>query len=41
MPTVPLLSDADLAAVITYSRNSWGNKTGEALQPAEVKVARR
>jgi cytochrome c oxidase subunit 2 len=35
------LSDADIAAVITYTRNSWGNKTGEALQPAEIKVARR
>ena len=35
------LSDADLAAVITYTRNSWGNKTGEAVQPAEVKVARQ
>jgi cytochrome c oxidase subunit 2 len=35
------LSDTDLAAVITYTRNSWGNKTGEALQPAEIKTARR
>jgi cytochrome c oxidase subunit 2 len=34
------LSDADLAAVITYTRNSWGNKTGEAVQPAEIKAAR-
>jgi cytochrome c oxidase subunit II len=34
------LSDTDLAAVITYTRNSWGNKTGEAIQPAEVKAAR-
>ena len=28
------LSDADIAAVITYTRNSWGNHTGEAIQPA-------
>ena len=35
------LSDADLAAVITYTRNSWGNKTGEAIQPAEIKLARQ
>jgi len=35
------LSDADLAAVITYTRNSWGNKTGEAVQPADIKVARQ
>jgi cytochrome c oxidase subunit II len=34
------LSDVDLAAVITYTRNSWGNKTGEALQPSEIKAAR-
>ena len=34
------LSDTDLAAVITYTRNSWGNKTGDALQPAEIKAAR-
>jgi cytochrome c oxidase subunit 2 len=34
------LSDTDIAAVITYTRNSWGNKTGEAIQPAEIKAAR-
>ena len=35
------LSDADLASVITYTRNSWGNKTGDAIQPADVKLARK
>ena len=35
------LSDTDIAAVITYTRNSWGNKTGEALQPAEVRPRRK
>ena len=35
------LSDSDLAAVITHTRNSWGNKTGEAIQPAEIKAARK
>jgi len=35
------LSDADIAAVITYTRNSWSNKTGEAVQPAEIKAARQ
>jgi cytochrome c oxidase subunit 2 len=35
------LSDTDLAAVITYTRNSWGNRTGEALQPSEIKLARK
>ena len=35
------LSDTDLAAVITYTRNSWGNKTGEAIQPSDIKTARK
>ncbi len=35
------LSDADLAAVITYTRNSWDNKTGEAVMPADVKAQRK
>lgn len=34
------LSDADLAGVITYTRNNWLNKTGEAVAPAEIKAAR-
>ena len=35
------LSDTEIAAVITYTRNSWGNKTGDAIQPGEVKLARK
>jgi len=35
------LNDVELAAVITYTRNNWGNKTGEAIQPAEVKALRK
>jgi len=35
------LSDTDIAAAITYTRNSWGNKTGEVIQPAEIKAARQ
>ena len=35
------LNDTEIAAVITYTRNSWGNKTGEAIQPAEVKSLRK
>ena len=31
------LSDVDIAAVVTYTRNSWSNHTGEAIQPSEVK----
>ena len=34
------LSDADLAAVITYTRNSWSNKAGDAVAPADIKAAR-
>jgi len=40
MPPWTQLSDPDLAAVITYTRNSWGNKTGDVLQPSEIKAAR-
>ena len=34
------LSDVDLAAVITYTRNNWNNKTGDAIAPADIKAAR-
>lgn len=34
-----LINDADLAAVITYERNSWGN-SASIVQPAAVKAAR-
>ena len=35
------LSDTDIAAVVTYERNAWGNKAGDMVQPAEVKAARK
>jgi cytochrome c oxidase subunit 2 len=35
------LSDTDIAAVITYERNAWGNKTGDAVMPADVKALRK
>ena len=35
------LSDTDIAAAITYTRNSWSNKTGEVIQPTEIKAARQ
>jgi cytochrome c oxidase subunit 2 len=41
MASFKQLSDTDLAAVITYTRNSWSNKSGEAVQPSEVKAARK
>jgi cytochrome c oxidase subunit 2 len=34
------LNDSDIAAVITYERNSWSNKAG-MVQPAEVKARRK
>jgi len=34
------LSDTEIAAVISYERNTWGNKSG-IVQPAEVKARRK
>jgi cytochrome c oxidase subunit II len=41
MPAWKALSDTELAAVITYTKNSWSNKTGQVVQPAEVVAARK
>ena len=35
MPSWKQLSDTEIAAVITYTKNSWSNKTGKLVQPAE------
>ena len=40
MPAWKQLSDTELAAVITYTKNSWTNKTGQIVQPAEIASAR-
>ena len=40
MPAWKQLSDTDLAAVITYTKNNWSNKTGQLVQPAEITAAR-
>jgi cytochrome c oxidase subunit 2 len=34
------LSDVELAVVITYERNAWGNDTGDVVQPMAVKALR-
>jgi cytochrome c oxidase subunit 2 len=34
------LSDVELAAVITYERNSFGNQKGDMIQPAQIKSLR-
>ena len=41
MPSWKALSDTELAAVITFTKNNWSNKTGQAVQPAEVVAARK
>ena len=40
MPSWKQLSDTDLAAVATFTKNSWSNKTGQLVQPAEVQALR-
>jgi cytochrome c oxidase subunit 2 len=41
MPSWKQLSDTELAAVITFTKNHWGNKTGQLVQPSEVAAARK
>jgi cytochrome c oxidase subunit 2 len=33
-----VLSPKEMAAVITYERNAWGNNTGDLVQPSDVAV---
>jgi len=40
MPSWKQLSDTDIAAVVTYTKNNWSNKTGQLVQPAEVLALR-
>ena len=41
MPSWKALSDTDLAAVVSYTKNNWSNQTGQIVQPAEVQAARK
>jgi cytochrome c oxidase subunit II len=41
MPAWKQLSDTDIAAIITYTKNSWSNKTGQLVQPSDVLAARK
>jgi cytochrome c oxidase subunit II len=41
MPPWKQLSDTDIAAVATYTKNNWSNKTGQLVQPSEVVAARK
>ena len=40
MQSFAQLDNVALAAVVTFTRNNWGNQTGEAVQPAEVRARR-
>ena len=40
MPAWKQLSDTDLAAVVTFAKNHWSNKTGTLVQPADFAAAR-
>lgn len=40
MPAWKQLSDVELAAVLTFAKNSWNNHTGELVQPAQFTAAR-
>ena len=35
-----VISDGDIASVMTYTRNAWGNKTGEIIQTQDIVSAR-
>jgi cytochrome c oxidase subunit II len=41
MPAWKQLSDTEIAAVITFTKNHWSNKTGQTVQPAEVLALRK
>jgi cytochrome c oxidase subunit II len=35
------LSDVQIAAVVTYERNAWGNTAGDLVQPSEINQLRK
>ena len=41
MPSWKALSDTDIAAVISYTKNNWSNQTGQLVQPAEIQALRK
>jgi cytochrome c oxidase subunit II len=41
MPSWKQLSDTDIAAVITFTKNNWSNKTGQLVQPSDITAARK
>jgi cytochrome c oxidase subunit 2 len=41
MPSWKQLSDTEIAAVVTFTKNHWSNATGQVVQPTEVAAARK
>ena len=41
MPSWKALSDTEIAAVVTFTKNNWSNKTGQLVQPADVLALRK
>ncbi len=41
MPSWKQLSDTEIAAGSTYTKNSWSNETGQVVQPSDVQAARK
>ena len=42
MPPFTLtLNDTEIAAVITYTKNAWSNRTEQIVQPADIVAARK
>ena len=41
MPPWQQLSDTEIAAVVTFTKNHWSNATGQLVQPTEVAAARK
>ena len=41
MPAWKQLSDTEIAAVVTFTKNHWSNATGQIVQPSEVAAARK
>ena len=39
-PFAAQLGDADIAAIVTFERNAFGNDTGDVIQPSQVKALR-
>jgi cytochrome c oxidase subunit 2 len=41
MPAWKQLSDTEIAAVISFTKNNWSNNTGQLVQPADVRASRQ